>query len=58
MGFYTKWLDGRIDNPAAGWKGKGLWATISTRTLFHMESVAGTTSKVFKFQLRPDPLAK
>jgi hypothetical protein len=58
MGFYTKWLDGRIDDPSAGWKGKGLWATISTRTPFHMEGGAGTTSKVFKFQLRPDPLAR
>lgn len=58
MGFYTKWLDGRIDDPRAGWKGKGLWATISTRAPFHMEGGAGTTSKVFKFQLRPSPLAK
>ena len=23
MGFYTKWMDGRIDYPAAGWKGRG-----------------------------------
>lgn len=58
MGFYTKWLDGRIDDPDAGWKGRGLWATISTRTPFHMEGGKGTPSKVFKFQLRPDPLAK
>ena len=58
MGFYTKWLDGRIDNPKAGWKGKGLWATISTRTPFHMEGGKGTTSKVYKLQLRPDPLAR
>jgi hypothetical protein len=58
MGFYTKWLDGRIDDPNAGWKGRGLWATISTRAPFHMEGGKGTTSKVFKFQLRPDPLAK
>ena len=27
LGFYTKWMDGRIDDPAAGWKGRGLWAT-------------------------------
>lgn len=58
MGFYTKWLDGRIDDPRAGWKGRGLWATISTRAPFHMEGGAGTTSKVFKFQMRPSPLAK
>jgi hypothetical protein len=58
LGFYTKWLDGRIDNPKAGWKGKGLWATISTRAPFHMETGKGTTSKVYKLQVRPDPLAK
>ena len=58
LGFYTKWLDGRIDNPKAGWKGRGLWATISTRTPFHMETGKGTTSKVYKFQIRPDPLAR
>ncbi|HSJ64077.1 MAG TPA: carboxypeptidase-like regulatory domain-containing protein [Gemmatimonadaceae bacterium] len=57
LGFYTKWLDGRIDDPAAGWKGRGLWATVSTRTPFHMEGGKGTTSKVVKFQLRGDPLA-
>ena len=22
LGFYAKWIDGRIDDPAAGWKGK------------------------------------
>ncbi|WOK09458.1 hypothetical protein RT717_12490 [Imperialibacter roseus] len=58
LGFFTKWMDGRIDDPEAGWKGRGLWATISTRTPFHMEGGKGTTSKVFKFQMRPDPLAK
>ena len=58
LGFYTKWLDGRIDNPKAGWKGRGLWATVSTRAPFHMEGGKGTTSKVYKVQLRPDPLAK
>jgi hypothetical protein len=58
QGFYTKWMDGRIDDPRAGWKGRGLWATVSTRTPFHMEGGKGTTSKVLKLQLRPDPLAK
>ncbi|MGH9160841.1 MAG: hypothetical protein ACRD2X_12770 [Vicinamibacteraceae bacterium] len=57
LGFYTKWMDGRIDDPSGGWKGRGLWATVSTRAPFHMEGGKGTTSKVLKFQLRPDPLA-
>jgi hypothetical protein len=57
MGFYAKGLDGRIDDPKAGWKGRGLWSTYATRTPFHMEGGKGMTSKVVKFQLRPDPLA-
>jgi len=57
-GYYTKWLDGRIDDPSAGWKGRGLWSTVSTRAPFHMETGRGTTSKVVKFQMRPDPLAR
>jgi hypothetical protein len=58
LGFYTKWMDGRIDDPNAGWKGRGLWATVSTRAPFHMETGKGTTSKVLHFQLRPNPLAR
>jgi hypothetical protein len=57
-GFFTKWMDGRIDDPNGGWKGRGLWATVSTRAPFHMETGKGTTSKVVKFQVRPDPLAR
>jgi len=58
LGYYTKWMDGRIDDPSRGWKGRGIWSTVSTRAPFHMETGKGTTSKVVKFQLRPDPLAK
>ena len=58
LGYYAKWLDGRIDDPKGGWKGRGLWSTVSTRAPFHMETGKGTTSKVVRFQLRPDPLAK
>ena len=25
MSFYAKGLEGHIDNPDAGWKGRGLW---------------------------------
>ena len=57
-GFYTKWMDGRIDDPNAGWKGRGIWATVSTRAPFHMETGKGTTSKVMHFQLRPNPLSR
>ena len=58
LGYYTKWLDGRIDDAQGGWKGRGLWSTVSTRAPFHMETGKGTTSKVVRFQLRPDPLSK
>ena len=58
LGFYTKWMDGRIDDPDAGWKGRGIFATISTRAPFHMETGEGTPSKVVHFQMRPDPLAR
>ena len=57
-GYYTKWLDGRIDDPSAGWKGRGLWSTVSTRTPFHGEGGRGATSQVVKFQMRPNPLAR
>lgn len=57
MGYYAKGLDGRIDNPNGGWKGKGIYTPISTRAPFHMEGGKGTTSKLVKFQMRPDPLA-
>jgi hypothetical protein len=58
LGYYTKWVDGRIDDPRAGWKGRGLWTTVSTRAPFHMETGKGTSSKVVRFQVRPDPLAR
>jgi hypothetical protein len=57
IGFYAKGLDGRIDDPNGGWKGRGLWSTYATRAPFHIEGGKGTTSKVVHFQLRPDPLA-
>jgi hypothetical protein len=58
LGFYAKGMDGRIDDPNAGWKGKGLWSTSGNRTPFHLEGGKGTLPKVVKFQLRPDPLAR
>ena len=58
MGFFAKWAEGRIDDPNAGWKGRALWATNSTRTVFHVEGGKDNRPKVVKFQLRPDPLAR
>ncbi len=58
IGFFTKWVEGRIDDPNAGWKGKSLWTTYSTRTMFHLEGGKENRPKVVRFQLRPDPLAR
>ena len=57
MGYYGKGLDGRIDAPSGGWKGRAVWTTFATRAPFHAEGGKGTTSKVVKIQMRPDPLA-
>ena len=56
-GFFTKNVDGRIDDPGTGWKGRGLWTTSGTRTMFHNETGKGESPRVYKIQLRPDPLA-
>ena len=58
MGFFAKGMDGRIDNPNGGWKGKGIFTTYSTRAPFHAEGGKGNTSKLVKFQMRPNPLSK
>src|SRR5215468_9135454 len=58
MGFFAKGMDGRIDNPNAGWKGKAIYTTYATRAPFHAEGGKGNTSKLVKFQVRPDPLSK
>ncbi|HZZ62726.1 MAG TPA: carboxypeptidase-like regulatory domain-containing protein [Roseiarcus sp.] len=71
MGFFSKGIDGRIDDPTAGWKGRSLWATSGNRTPVHIEAVdaspPGAPGKdpadyssplVVQFQLRPDPLAR
>ena len=58
MGFHAKGMDGRIDDPKAGWKGRGVWSAYAGRATNHIEGGKGTKPKVVKFQLRPDPLAK
>ena len=58
LGFYAKGLDGRIDDPNGGWKGRGLWAANGDRTPWLIEGGKGTKPLAAHFQLRPDPLAK
>src|SRR5262249_62234192 len=70
MGFFAKGLEGRIDDPKAGWKGRALWATSGNRTPQHIEGIdapaPGAPGAIpdklssplgVEFQLRPDPLA-
>ncbi|MBM3819197.1 MAG: carboxypeptidase regulatory-like domain-containing protein [Acidimicrobiia bacterium] len=57
-GFFARSMDGRIDNPNTGWKGRGLWAPNASRPTWHQETGKGSPSFVAHFQLRPDPLAK
>jgi hypothetical protein len=56
LGFYHRGLDGRIDDPNAGWKGRGLWANYGTHLIWHTEGGKGTVGKLVKFQIRPTPL--
>jgi hypothetical protein len=58
LGFYTRGLDGRIDNPNTGWKGRGIYGDYGPNAVWHMEGGKGTLSEVVKFQVRPNPLAK
>ena len=58
LAFYSRGLDGRIDDPDTGWKGRGLWANYGSNYVWHTEGGKGTRSKMVKFQLRPDPLAR
>ena len=58
LGFYAKGFDGRIDDPRAGWKGRGLWSSSGDRAPWLMENGKGSRPLAVHFQLRPDPLAK
>ena len=44
MGFYAKGLDARIDDPNAGWKGRGLWSATGDRTPWLNELRQGRVS--------------
>ena len=57
LGFFARGLDGRIDDPDAGWKGRGLWANYGSNLNWHIEGGKGMKSSIIHFQLRPHPLA-
>jgi len=58
MGFYAKGLDARIDDPNAGWKGRGLWSSSGDRTPWLNELGKGARPLAVHIQVRPNPLAK
>ncbi len=58
LGFYQRGLDGRIDDPALGWKGRSLWANYGTHLVWHIEGGKGMKGKIVQFQIRPDPLSR
>jgi hypothetical protein len=58
LGFYSRGMDGRIDDPNGGWKGRALYANYGTHFVWHIEGGKGTKGKVVKFQIRPNPLAR
>jgi hypothetical protein len=58
LGFYAKGFDGRIDDPNAGWKGRGLWTASGDRAPWLREGGKGSLPLAVHFQLRPGPLAR
>jgi hypothetical protein len=58
LGFHSRHVAGRIDDPKAGWKGRGMWSSYSMYTPWHQEGGKGSRPKVVKFQMRPNPIAK
>ena len=55
LGSFTRGLDGRIDDPKAGWKGRGLWVANNIDPVKMVETKMGYVNQI---QLRPDPLAR
>ena len=66
-GFHPRGLDGRIDDPDAGWKGRGVYSSTGSDTVWHAEGGFSVENGEYrsiskpilvKFQVRPHPLAK
>jgi hypothetical protein len=54
----SRGMDGRIDDPNAGWKGRTLRANYGTHFVWHIEGGQGVLGNMVKFRLRPDPPAR
>ena len=57
QGFHSRGLDGRIDDPDGGWKGRGVYATYGADAAWHVEGGPVEPGNLVKFQIRPHPLA-
>ncbi len=57
QGFHSRGLDGRIDDPNGGWKGRGVYATYGADAAWHVEGGPVEPGNLVKFQIRPHPLA-
>ena len=57
QGFYSRGMDGRIDDPDGGWKGRGIYTTSGADAAWHIEGGPQQSGVLVKFQIRPDPLA-
>ena len=66
-GFHPRGMDGRIDDPNAGWKGRAVFSSTGADTVWHAEGGLSVENGQFrsiskpmlvKFQIRPDPLAQ
>ena len=56
-GAFTRGLDGRIDDPKAGWKGRGLWMAYAMTPAFHQEGGnEGKGPQIVHLQFRSSPL--
>jgi hypothetical protein len=53
--YNTRGADARIDDPAAGWKGRGLWTQYSSTSSILTET---NRPSMVKMQFRPNPLAE
>ncbi len=58
LGFHSRGMDGRIDDPNAGWKGRAVYATNGSNAVWHTEGGPGVRPTLVKFQIRPDPLSR
>ena len=57
QGFHSRGMDGRIDDPNGGWKGRGVYATYGADAAWHVEGGPVEPGNLVRFQIRPHPLA-